>query len=244
VLNEESNIASFINNVLSQSETSFDLIIIDGGSTDNTLDILSRYTAANIVFRSSPGASIFAAWNQGLKLSHGEWIVFLGADDRFSAADVLSNIRRDIEASDIIEGVLCYPVNWRGRYYSKIIRPRELSRRTLEGFSMPLAFPGAVFSRGTLASVNFFRETFRLAGDYDLVFRLIMADASFRSQTKVNIIMQGTGVTSTWRGQFTSNVEVIKIRSSLMISPVIPPWGYLIIISSFFKLLVALLARR
>lgn len=59
-----------------------ELIIVDGDSKDNTNDIIKSYGDKVSVHISEPDKGIYDAWNKGVALSHGDWIMFIGADDR------------------------------------------------------------------------------------------------------------------------------------------------------------------
>jgi glycosyltransferase involved in cell wall biosynthesis len=59
-----------------------EVIVVDGGSTDNTLDILKRENSLSLRWTSEPDLRIYDALNKGAKKASGKWIHFLGADDR------------------------------------------------------------------------------------------------------------------------------------------------------------------
>ena len=72
-----------INSFSRQSYADKELIVIDGGSTDRTTEILGTYSSILAGFLSEPDSGIFDAWNKGLALVTGDWVYFMGADDRF-----------------------------------------------------------------------------------------------------------------------------------------------------------------
>ncbi|NCT10072.1 MAG: glycosyltransferase, partial [Flavobacteriia bacterium] len=86
-LNSELTIEKTIQSVLNQNFTDFEYIIVDGKSTDNTLQIIKKYESQfhqkNIPFTwiSESDTGIYNAWNKGLQLAKGDWISFLGSDD-------------------------------------------------------------------------------------------------------------------------------------------------------------------
>lgn len=69
-------------------------IVVDGGSTDGTLDIVRKYN--HIRYISEPDRGIYDALNKGVEMARGEWLYFLGADDRLYAPDVFAMISDEL----------------------------------------------------------------------------------------------------------------------------------------------------
>lgn len=78
--------------VLNQTYKNFELIIIDGKSTDQTVNIIDKYNARINYWISEKDAGIYDAMNKGIAVSTGEWILFLGADDVFFENNMLTRI--------------------------------------------------------------------------------------------------------------------------------------------------------
>ena len=70
--------------VRSQSYRDVEHIVIDGGSTDGSVEILQRHSSLLAYWVSEPDSGVFDAWNKGLSMATGEWIAFLGAEDVFT----------------------------------------------------------------------------------------------------------------------------------------------------------------
>jgi glycosyltransferase involved in cell wall biosynthesis len=83
VFNAQDCIADCIESVLYQDYPNMEHIILDGGSTDSTVSLLRKYEDRIDVWISESDSGIYDAWNKGLKLARGEWIAFLGADDKY-----------------------------------------------------------------------------------------------------------------------------------------------------------------
>ena len=78
--------------VLSQNYPHIEYIIIDGASTDGTVDIIHNYQSRLAYWHSKPDRGISHAFNLGLEQAHGDWIVFLNADDFFIDATIVAQI--------------------------------------------------------------------------------------------------------------------------------------------------------
>ena len=92
VFNAVKTLQETIESVLSQSYENVEFIIVDGGSTDGTIDILKGCSSPKITWKSEPDKGIYDAMNKGIKMASGEWIYFLGADDTFYNNNVLEKI--------------------------------------------------------------------------------------------------------------------------------------------------------
>ena len=82
-LNGVATLANAIQSVREQTYPNAELIVVDGGFTDGTVEILRRLNNQIDYWTSKPDSGIYDAWNKGVKLATGEWIAFLGSDDRY-----------------------------------------------------------------------------------------------------------------------------------------------------------------
>lgn len=76
--------------VIKQTYSKIEFIIIDGGSTDGTVNIIKKYQNYIAYWISEPDNGIYDAMNKGLKKAQGDWAIFMGSDDIFCNSDVLS----------------------------------------------------------------------------------------------------------------------------------------------------------
>ena len=79
--NAEKTLRRCLDSIIPQLTDETELIIIDGGSKDSTNEIINSYGNNVAVHLSEPDKGVYDAWNKGIKTSHGEWIMFIGADD-------------------------------------------------------------------------------------------------------------------------------------------------------------------
>lgn len=94
--NEENKISNAIKSILNQTYKNFELIIINDGSTDNTLKIINQYKGKNIKVINQKNLGVSAARNAGIKESQGNYILFIDADD-YIDNDLLINLVKTIK---------------------------------------------------------------------------------------------------------------------------------------------------
>jgi len=92
VYNSVDLIEQSIKSVLEQDYPNLEYIIIDGGSTDNTTQVIKKYEDKISLFISEPDKGIYDAMNKGIEYAHGEWINFMNSGDCFFTSDVLSKV--------------------------------------------------------------------------------------------------------------------------------------------------------
>src|SRR5581483_9756434 len=111
VFNAAEHLESTILSVLSQRYADVEYIIIDGGSTDGTLEIVRKYGRSIDYWVSEPDKGVYDAFNKGCRLITGEWTIFLGAGDLLHDANVLpsmAEVVRQVSAeTEIVYGKVC-----------------------------------------------------------------------------------------------------------------------------------------
>jgi glycosyltransferase involved in cell wall biosynthesis len=161
-----------IESVCAQSLGEVDYVIIDGGSTDGTVDIIARHARRLSYWRSSRDRGIGHAFNLGVANSRGEWVLFLNADDYLCRPDALRVLADHAPSSgaDVVYGQV-QPVTREGT-------PRPVGAAVGSPYS-PWLFllrdliphPAALTSRAYLDRAGPFREDLRIAVDYELYLR-------------------------------------------------------------------------
>jgi glycosyltransferase involved in cell wall biosynthesis len=100
--NSEKNIEGCLDSILSQTFNNYEVLIIDSCSNDNTKRIVEQLMLANtsIRFLQERDNGIYDAMNKGLVAAHGDWLYFLGSDDRLNSANVLEQVSEKIKKDD------------------------------------------------------------------------------------------------------------------------------------------------
>lgn len=158
--------------VWEQRHVATELIIVDGASTDGTPAWLRARRDRIATLISEPDAGVYFALNKGIAHARGEWLYFLGADDRLAGDMVLSetvNWMRKSEAG-VVAGEAAYDD---GRIYRLRSRPNAIARNFVHH--------QAAFYRRTLFAENGdFDTTFAIQADYDFNLRLWKSRIRFK----------------------------------------------------------------
>ncbi|MCM1324669.1 MAG: glycosyltransferase [Acetobacter sp.] len=151
--------------IVSQTNQNFEWIVVDGGSTDGTVDILNKYKDKMTVFISEPDKGIYNAMNKGIKHAKGEYLNFMNGGDSFAASDVVEKFL-DFEATsaaDVIYGNMNYIKNEKDEKilkYDQIIDPYFFYNNTLNHQS-------TFIKRELFDKYGLYNEEYKIAADWE-----------------------------------------------------------------------------
>lgn len=173
--NSKDNLEKTVQSVLNQSYENIEYIIIDGSSTDGTVDIIKKYEDKIDYWVSEKDAGIYDAMNKGIALAMGEYIMFMNSGDRFFDINVLKELSvflRKNQYPEIIYGktVLEYDEN-----YKKIENPGENIKFW---FGLPFCHQSMVI-KTKLQKGNLFNTSYNIYSDYDNYYKLWVEEHQF-----------------------------------------------------------------
>ena len=162
-------IRTAIDSVLSQDYHNIEYIIVDGGSTDNTLDLIRSYGNQISLLISEPDLGIYDAMNKGLSLATGDIIGILNSDDFYLYSDVISTIVQSFEVNPEVDLVLgdvdfVYPDNLvkPTRFYSSHkFKPWKLF------FGIMPPHPASFVRRSSYMKVGFYKIIYKIGADFE-----------------------------------------------------------------------------
>jgi glycosyltransferase involved in cell wall biosynthesis len=211
-LNSEQTIEGTIRSVAAQDYREIEYIVVDGGSTDSTLDILRRHNASVGVLVSEPDAGIYDAMNKGLGLATGDVVAFLNSDDEYVSPDTVGRILSVIREQkvDAAYGDLVYV----DRKTPHIIRRRWIAGPYREGrFSSGWVPPHPTFfcRKSVYDRFGGFDARFRIAGDFELMLRFVVKHRIQLGYLNRVLVRMGTGGrASRLSGMLRGNGEILK----------------------------------
>ena len=216
-LNNFSTISDTIDSVLNQDYKDFEHLVIDGSSTDGTLDILQNSMHSRLIVRSEADSGIYDAMNKGLELSNGEIIGFLNADDFYPSSVVLSKVVEVFEDKkiDACYGDLCYVSK---SNINKIVRYWKSSEFLDGAFEKGWSPPHPTFfvRRSIYQNFGGFNLNYKIAADLELMMRFLV---KYKISTKyipdVLVHMRMGGTTNKSLGNvFRQNKEILSALRS------------------------------
>jgi len=194
-----------IKSVLSQDYPDIEYVVIDGGSNDGTLEILSHYKNRINVLISEPDKGIYDAMNKGVKMATGEVLGLLNADDFFASNHIISEVAGAFKREPGLDGVhgdLYYvdPVHtdkviryWKTKEY----RPGAFSR------GWHPAHPTLYLKKEVFLRSGGFNTSFTLSADFELMLRLYERYHIYTRHLNLVMVKMRTG------GATSKNLQVV-----------------------------------
>jgi hypothetical protein len=174
-----------LQSIFSQDLPDLEVILLDGASTDGTLDVIRRHAGRLDLWRSAPDGGPYQAMNAAADLAHGRYVLFMNAGDRFHTADALSlaldgapadagviyghHVYRDMAGHEALHPAADFDETWAR------LRAGDIGWGWLSGV------PGhqATLTRTDLLRAHGYRADLRIAADHELLYRLAGAGVRF-----------------------------------------------------------------
>lgn len=169
VYNDVAGLALTTTSIASQVFSDFEWIVIDGGSTDGTVEFLAQCDQASLCWVSEKDKGIYDAMNKGISRSTGEYLVFLNAGDAFPNVNALLLVSNALDASakpDVLFGGAEYIFADAGSVYRP---PRDASKYIWHG--LPANHQATYYSRKFLNGL-LYDVRYKICGDYYLIAKL------------------------------------------------------------------------
>lgn len=171
VFNGEKNLEETIKSIINQSYKNIEYIIIDGGSTDSTIDIIKKYEDKLSYWISEKDNGISEAFNKGLKATKGDYVNFQGDGDGFVNDNVIENIFYDVNSQqDMLISSRIQRIDANGEVIFTSKNIRNFNKKSLL-FSMSLPHQGLFTHRSYFNKYGLFDENYIYCMDYDHLLR-------------------------------------------------------------------------
>lgn len=192
VYNGDSTIQKCIDSIRLQNYQNKELIIIDGYSSDQTVDIIKKNEAYINYWESKKDNGIADAWNKALEHSTGDWILFLGSDDHLIDNTVLSDMSGILE-KDLVSDIIYGKITFDGGKFNKAEVGHNTNLSKLKK-RMTIPHVAAFHRKNFFHEVGKFDGNFKIAMDYEILLRKKNFSANYVNRSIT--IMGGDGVSS------------------------------------------------
>ncbi|PLY08721.1 MAG: glycosyltransferase [Arcobacter sp.] len=170
--NAEQFLERTIKNIIEQNYKNIEYIIIDGNSTDGTIDIIKKYEKYISYWISEPDNGLYDAMNKGIDIATGSWINFMNAGDMFSETNTISNVSKNFnEDYQIICGDIL-----RGENYSVYQKTLGLDY----AYDSVFVNHQASFTEMSLMKKFMFDSSMKISSDYGFFFRCFIEGCKFK----------------------------------------------------------------
>lgn len=161
-----------ISSVVNQTYKNIELVVIDGGSEDGTLDVLNKYNSSIKYWCSEKDNGIYHAANKALEQISGDYFIWLSTDDSFVSEDVIEcAVKKLDESIDVLSGWIYWVNNNGYEYLGK--NTHAVDKEKYSGGMIPTE---GVFWRTDLVKKYKFDESYKVAADYKLFLQLYYSD--------------------------------------------------------------------
>ncbi|KGM53856.1 hypothetical protein N800_03640 [Lysobacter daejeonensis GH1-9] len=192
VLNGAEHLETCLESVACQRDVLVEHIVIDGGSTDGSVDILRQWSNRLAFWCSEPDDGISAAMNKGVIHAKGDWIIFVHADDYLTGPNILAQVRGALdERCDIA----AFPVLFGSPPQLQLLQPRKAG--ILLNLKMGMCHQGMATRRALFDRIGLFDGSYRIGMDYDFLLRAYRCETRIKTcSAPVLSTMRDTGISS------------------------------------------------
>lgn len=206
VYNGQPHLKECLESVLAQDYPNIEHIILDGGSSDGTIEVLRQYNDKVAFWISEPDQGVYDAWNKGLRVARGEWLAFLGADDIYLPGAIKAYVdlaRKNPEAEFLSsKAKLNHPTGYSPIFGGPWAWPRFST-------AMSTVHVGSMHHRCMFERLGYFDKTYRIAGDYELMLRAKEAlKTAFTPE--VTVVMRAGGLSDSTAGLYEARRAKIE----------------------------------
>ena len=209
-LNNRDGLQKTIDSVVTQTFKDYEWIVIDGGSTDGSKELIEQYADHFAYWVSEPDKGIYNAMNKGIKMAGGEFLLFLNSGDYLRETNTLDKVFSAFPDGDIIYGNLT--LIERGNAKEDRQYPDMLSFYDLYQRSLPHP---STFIKTSLLKNNPYDEQFRIAADWKFFLKMAFESRDFRHIEIFVSCFDLQGVSST-------NTQLLQEEREIIAQEVIP----------------------
>lgn len=209
-------ISRAIESVLNQTYSAYELIIVDDGSTDKTVELVSQY-GSGIRYIKQSNSGVSAARNAGIRASTGQYIAFIDSDDAWMADKLAIQVKYFQDNEHLKIGLVCTDVNLiglDGNRFEKKRKARRSASCVIDFMTLLkdpyLGLPTVMVRADLVSNNNVFDETLKTAEDIDLYLRLGMNHSIGYIHNKLVEVYVSQNSLSDSAQSYQDNIQVME----------------------------------
>lgn len=208
-LNNKPGLEKTISSVINQTFDDFEYIIIDGGSSDGSLEIIKKYTDKYSYWASERDKGIYNAMNKGILKATGKYCLFLNSGDYLVNDNVISSVFSTEQNTDIIYGSI---LNDYSTYKREVQYPHEKYITFRHFLKSTLPHPSTFIKRSLFDKVGLFNEDLIITSDWEFFLKAIFKyNASIKKLEQPIAVYEINGLSSDIRNKETIESERKKV---------------------------------
>lgn len=168
--NNAKGLEKTIQSVVEQSFEDYEFIIIDGGSTDGSVDVIKKHALGISHWVSEKDNGIYNAQNKGIKAAKGEYVLFLNSGDHLAEKDILKKVFSKNPTADIAYGNMY--IVYEGGRMEKGFMPSHISFHQM--IKDTLWHPVSFIKRNLFETYGLYKEEFKIVADYEFFLNAII----------------------------------------------------------------------
>ena len=212
--NSSATIRDTFESVLSQTYSDIEYIVVDGASTDSTLEIAAEYSGCITRLVSEPDNGLYDAMNKGIEAATGDVIGILNSDDLYENNTVISDVAASFAASptsDLVFGDVVFVKPDQLDVVTRHYRAGHFKAWKLRFGWMP-PHPATFIKKSAYEKVGLYSLDYKISADYEMFVRMLLVnDLTLTRLDKVLVRMRSGGVsTSGFSSTIRLNKEIVK----------------------------------
>ncbi|HHQ4645144.1 TPA: glycosyltransferase family 2 protein [Aeromonas veronii] len=210
--NSEKTIEDTIRSVAGQTYKDIEYIIVDGGSTDQTNEIVKKYSDIVSVHVSEKDNGLYDAMNKGIKLATGDVVGILNSDDFFVSDNSLAELMDGFSSPDI-DAVYSDLVYVESVNTNKVTRlySSKVFKKSLIKFGIMLPHPTFYAKKYIYNNYGLYKLNYRVAADFEFIARCVTNNITLHRVPSITVKMREGGISSSgilWR--IHQNIEIVR----------------------------------
>lgn len=224
VKNDEKKIVSTLRSVRNQNYNNYEHIVIDGKSTDQTLNLIKKFKNNKLKLISKIDNNLYQALNRGIKMSSGQYVGILHSGDKFMNNLVLKKISKAIKNYDCLFGNIIFEKNNKParKWNYKIVKLNKYN-------AFKIAHTSLFLKKQLLLNMRGYSEKYHISSDTELILRLSnVKKLKYFYLNEYITIMSQNGLSTSFKNLF------IKMNEDLVIY--YKYFGFLFIFNYIYKI--------